>query len=123
MIKQIAIVSVPVSDQIRARDFYTNVLGFVVKRDSPMSPDGARWIEVQPPGSYTTFTLVTWFETMKPGSMTGTVLLVDDLDATYAELQARGLELGPIQGAEWGRHAIFADLDGNGFILQEDPKF
>jgi catechol 2,3-dioxygenase-like lactoylglutathione lyase family enzyme len=118
MITHIAIVSLPVSDQTRALDFYRDVLGFEVVRDNPFMPTGARWIEVRPFGARTSFTLVTWFETMMPGSMTGTVLEVNDLDATYAELQARGLALSAIDDAPWGRYATFTDPDGNGFVLQ-----
>jgi len=43
---------------------------------------------------------------------------VNDLDATYAELQARGLALSAIDDAPWGRYATFTDPDGNGFVLQ-----
>ena len=122
MITHLSIVSVPVHDQARALAFYRDVLGFEVVRDNPFMPDGTRWIEVRPAGAPTSFTLVTWFENMRPGGVTGSVLSVDDLDATYADLQGRGLNLSPIQAAEWGRSATFADPDGNGYVLQEPPS-
>jgi catechol 2,3-dioxygenase-like lactoylglutathione lyase family enzyme len=119
-IQRLAIVSVPVSDQDRAKAFYTDVLGFVVGRDSPFR-DNARWIEVKPTTDSTlTITLVTWFPSMPPGSLRGLVLLADDLDATYATLQKRGLATATaIQSAPWGRYATFSDPDGNGWVLQE----
>jgi catechol 2,3-dioxygenase-like lactoylglutathione lyase family enzyme len=119
-IQGLAIVSVPVSDQDRAKTFYTDVLGFVVGRDSPFR-DNARWIEVKPTTDSTlTITLVTWFPSMPPGSLRGLVLLADDLDATYATLQKRGLSTATaIQSAPWGRYATFSDPDGNGWVLQE----
>lgn len=121
MIKQLAIVSVPVADQARALAFHRDVLGFEVLRNDPFMPDGTRWIEVRPVGAQTSFTLVTWFENMRPGGVTGSVLAVDGLDATYAELQGRGLALSAIDVAPWGRYATFDDPDGNGYVLQESP--
>ena len=40
---QVKIVSVPVSDQDRAKDFYVNRLGLRVVRDDRMGPD-QRWV-------------------------------------------------------------------------------
>src|SRR5580765_4239201 len=98
----VQIVSVPVSDQDRAKAFYTDVLGFEVRDDSPMGPD-QRWVELIPAGSDTAITLVTWFETMPPGSLKGIVLATDDIRATYNELAGRGLKWnGPIEDQFWG---------------------
>lgn len=119
MINHLAIVSVPVADQARALAFYRDVLGFEVVRNDPFMPDGTRWIEVRPAGAQTSLTLVTWFENMQPGGVTGSVLEVDDLDAAYAELQAHSLTLSAIDTAPWGRYATFADPDGNGYVLQQ----
>ena len=119
-IQRLAIVSVPVSDQDRAKRFYIDVLGFVEGRDSPFR-ENARWIEVKPTKeSALTITLVTWFPSMPPGSLRGLVLLADDLDATYEMLRHRGLSSGTeIQEAPWGRYATFSDPDGNGWVVQE----
>jgi uncharacterized glyoxalase superfamily protein PhnB len=67
----------------------------------------------------TSITLVSWFPNMQPGGVTGLVLEVDDIAGTCANLQAHGLALSPIESAEWGQFATFADPDGNGWILQE----
>ena len=122
-IQRLAIVSVPVSDQDRAKRFYIEVLGFVEGRDSPFR-ENARWIEVKPTAeSALTITLVTWFPSMAPGSLRGLVLLADDLDATYETLRNRGLSSATeIQAAPWGRYATFSDPDGNGWVLQEARK-
>ena len=46
MIKQIKFVSIPVADQNRALDFYTEKLGFTIITDQPF--DGKqRWIELR----------------------------------------------------------------------------
>ncbi|MBK7824760.1 VOC family protein [Nannocystis sp.] len=79
-IDHIGIVSVPVADQSRALAFYRDVLGFEVHRDTPMGPD-MRWINVGPPGAQTTLTLVTWFDTMRPGGVQGLLINTRDIDS------------------------------------------
>lgn len=118
MISRIRLLSLPVSDQTRARDFYVDVLGFALVRDNPMGPD-RRWVEVGPQNGQTTITLVTWFPTMPPGSAKGLVLETDDLDADVAALTSRGVAIPDgIQEQPWGRFATFDDPDGNGIVLQ-----
>ena len=113
----VQLLSLPVSDQTRARDFYVDVLGFDVVRDNPMGPD-QRWVEVAPKGGQTSITLVTWFPTMPPGSVKGTVVATDDLDADVELLRSRGLATSDVQEAPWGRFVTFDDPDGNGIVLQ-----
>ena len=119
------VVSVPVSDQDRAKSFYTGKLGFSVEMDSSFG-DGLRWVMLRPPGSGTAITLVTWFETMPAGSLKGSVLGCDDLEKTLAELTARGVTFAEddIQEAPWGRWKTFDDPDGNSWVLQQSsPAF
>ena len=117
-IDHLSVVSVPVSDQERAKSFYTETLGFELLADSPFG-EGQRWIQVVPKGTATSITLVTWFETMPAGSTKGIVLECGDLDGTYQELAARGVRFdGPVQEAPWGCFATFEDPDGNGWVLQ-----
>src|SRR4029077_18067499 len=82
---QISFVSIPVTDQDRAKRFYCDELGFACRADQEFAP-GRRWIDVEPPGGGAGITLVTWLEGMPAGSVQGLVLAVDDIDATYAEL-------------------------------------
>lgn len=118
-ITQVRMFSLPVRDQDRARDFYVNVLGFGLVRDNPMGPD-ARWVQVTPKGAQTAITLVTWFPSMPPGSVKGTVLETDNLDGDVADLTAKGVEIEQgIQVEPWGRFITFDDPDGNGIVLQE----
>jgi catechol 2,3-dioxygenase-like lactoylglutathione lyase family enzyme len=121
----LSVVSVPVSDQDRAKRFYADTLGFSVDIDSSFG-DGMRWVMLRPPGSGTAVTLVTWFETMPAGSLKGSVLACDDLEKTLAELTARGVTFNEseVQEAPWGRFKTFGDPDGNGWVLQQDnPAF
>jgi len=117
-ISAVRVVSLPVSDQDRARDFYVDVLGFELVADTEMGP-GMRWVQVRPPGSLTSITLVTWFESMAPGSVKGTVLESDDLEADVARLARSGVAVdADIRTAPWGRYVTFDDPDGNGLVLQ-----
>lgn len=116
-IRHIQVVSIPVSDQDRAKEFYVDVLGFALLADRQFTPD-MRWVMVAPPGAQTSFTLVTWFPTMLPGSLKGTVLETDDLEGDIEALSSRGVELSELQEAPWGRFVTFDDPDGNGIVLQ-----
>ena len=120
------VISVPVSDQDRAKSFYAGTLGFSVEMDSSFGDAPLRWVMLRPPGSGTAITLVTWFDTMPPGSLKGSVLGCDDLEKTLAELTARGVTFAEddIQEAPWGRWKTFDDPDGNGWVLQQNnPAF
>lgn len=118
-ITHLQLISLPVADQDRSRQFYVDVLGFDLVRDNPMGPD-QRWVQVAPKGARTSITLVTWFPTMPPGSVRGIVLETDDLDGDVATLTAKGVSIdGGTQEQPWGRFVTFADPDGNGIVLQE----
>jgi catechol 2,3-dioxygenase-like lactoylglutathione lyase family enzyme len=114
------IVSVPVSDQERAKVFYRDTLGFDLLRDEPMGPTG-RWIQLAPKGCSTTIALVTWFDSMRPGGLQGVMLNSTNIDRDHQELSAKGLQLGKIDQQPWGRFAMFNDPDGNGWILRQPP--
>lgn len=113
------VVSVPVSDQDRAKAFYMDVLGFELRSDQSMG-EQMRWVQLAPPGGSASITLVTWFPTMPAGSLKGLVLATEDIRATYAELAARGLRWnGEIEEAFWGTFATFDDPDGNGWVVAQ----
>jgi catechol 2,3-dioxygenase-like lactoylglutathione lyase family enzyme len=116
-VTRVQLLSVPVTDQDRARDFYVDVLGMTLVRDNPMGAD-QRWVEVAPKGADTSITLVTWFPTMPPGSLKGLVLETDDLDSDLARLTGLGVPVEGVQDAPWGRFVTFHDPDGNGIVLQ-----
>jgi lactoylglutathione lyase len=114
MIGALKTVGVYVADQRRAVEFYTDKLGFVVRRRLPMGPN-AEWIEVSPPGGETCLVLYPkaimpdWAE-RKPS----VVFHCPDVEAACRELQARGVALAmrPTPMA-WGTYASFTDPDGN----------
>ena len=120
MITQLKFVSIPVSDQQRALDFYTQRLGFSVFTDQPFG-EGMRWIELKLGRSDVKVVLFTPKEHEK---LIGTTLNIsfqcDDVEKTVAELRERGVEFaGEPQKFHWGWHAQFKDPDGNVFSLSD----
>jgi catechol 2,3-dioxygenase-like lactoylglutathione lyase family enzyme len=114
----IQLLSIPVTDQDRARDFYVDTLGFELVSDNPLGPTG-RWVQVRPKGGQTSITLVTWFDSMPAGSARGLVVESDDLERDVEALTARGVTIdGGIQQAPWGRYVTIEDPDGNGLVIQ-----
>ena len=114
-ISDVRVVSVPVADQDRARDFYVNTLGFELLAD--VTDPQQRWVQVGPKGSATSLTLVTWFPTMPAGSLNGLVIGTDDVDAEAERLREAGVAVDGPHDAPWGRHATLTDPDGNGLVL------
>lgn len=126
-LKQISLVSIPVTDQDRARDFYTGMLDFTVKFDMVMDAatagsagEGARWVMLTPPGGGTDITLVNWFgDSMPPGSAK-LALACENADEAYAELSARGVKPNnEAEDAPWGRWSGVDDPDGNNWLITQ----
>ena len=118
VIKAIKFVSVPVTDQQRALDFYTQMLGFRVITDQPFD-DNQRWIELGIGRSSSGISLFTpEGHENRIGTFTGISFVADDVMATHRELAAKGVNfIQEPQQADWGTAAIFADPDGNQFVL------
>jgi len=117
----IEILSVPVSDQQRAKEFYERTLGFKLISDDPFD-QGMRWVQLEPPAGGTNITLVTWFENMRPGSLGGMVIACENVDEAYEELRGRGADFSsPPEDMPWGRFASLQDPDGNGWLLHQPP--
>src|SRR4051812_46141916 len=118
MITHIKFVSIPVTDQDRALAFYTEKLGFKVLTDQPFN-DKQRWIEMTIGGSETGFVLFTpdGHEDRIGGFFNGS-FACDNVEKTYQELKARGVEfMGEPKRESWGTFAMFKDPDGNQFVL------
>ena len=106
MIKGLAITTVWVLDQDRAKEFYTQKLGFEVRTDMTMGDGGMRWLTVGAPDqSDVEFTLMVpgppamdpeSAEMMKKlvakGALGIGVLATDDIHGDYKRLKDRGVE-------------------------------
>jgi catechol 2,3-dioxygenase-like lactoylglutathione lyase family enzyme len=116
MISHVKFVSIATRDQDQALAFYTEKLGFKLVTDQPFS-DKQRWIELRIGGAETHFVLFTMDESRIGGHFNG-ALACDNVEKTYEELKARGVEfLEPPTKQHWGTFAIFKDIDDNQFVL------
>lgn len=118
MIKRIKFLGICVRDQDRALAFYTEKLGFRILTDQQFS-DKQRWLELQIPGAETGVVLFTPDgQEDRIGTFLNSSWEVDNLDATYADLQSKGVEFArPPQKQPWGSFAIMQDSEGNQIVL------
>jgi catechol 2,3-dioxygenase-like lactoylglutathione lyase family enzyme len=121
VINRLDVVSIPVSDQDRAKAFYRDVLGFEELADQKMASE-MRWVQLAPQGSATSVTLVTWFDSMPAGSLRGLVLHTPTLDDDVAALHSKGVKTSEIMSAPWARYVTLTDPDGNGLVLQQRDR-
>lgn len=116
--KKITLISIPVTDQQRAKEFYKK-LGFEIIVEAPMGNDQT-WIQMGIPGNEASITLVTWFPKMPAGSMQGLIIRTDDIKRDLADLEAKGIRAGKIDETPWGKFAAVTDPDGNGLNLHQE---
>ena len=131
---KIEVVTIPVSDIDRARDFYAEKVGFAVDIDHRISDD-LRLVQLTPPGSACSIHLGKGTVDMEPGSMDGVFLVVRDVRAARDHLVERGVEVGELQVFDEGSYrkaregenldlvgcVFFSDPDGNRWCVQQIP--
>lgn len=134
MIKGLAIATVWVLDQQRAKEFYTQKLGFEVRTDFSMGDGVISWLTVGAPDQPDVeFTLMVpgppamdpeSAEMMKTlvakGALGIGVLATDDIHGDYKRLKDRGVEfLQEPQERPYGTEALFRDDSGNWFSFTQ----
>ena len=119
---KIYITSVFVDDQAKAREFYTKVLGFVVKHDIPVGEDS--WLTLTSPDALAGPELLLepsghpavapFREALVSDGIPFTSFAVEDVNAEYERMLALGVvftqpptEMGPVTTA------VFDDTCGN----------
>ncbi len=118
-ITQVGTVMVPVTDQDKAVEFFVDKLGFEVRQDTPYG-EGDRWVEVAPPGSATSISLVNPGDREPTGVWTRVAFSSEDIDADHANLRARGVDTDDEvmrMPAPVPPMFFFNDPDGNRFLL------
>ena len=133
------VVVLPVADVDRTKRFYTN-LGWRIDADFSNGDDW-RLVQLTPPGSACSVMFGRGFTSAAPGSVQGTFLVVDDIEAARAALVRQDVAVsevfhfegnllrvagtaGRLPGPDPERQsyfsfASFSDPDGNGWLLQE----
>jgi len=137
MITKLSHVTLFVTDQEKAHNFYVNTLGFKVHTDAVME-HGFRWLTVIPPEQpdlqITLLSPLTGFMykdeevrnafrvLLEKGALGAGVLHTPDCKATYEELKAKGVHFnsGPKEQF-YGIEAVITDGCGNWFSMTQ-PK-
>ncbi len=120
---RITVTSLPVVDQDKALKFYTEVLGFIKKRDIPLgeakwltvvSPDAPDGVELllEPNGEYPAMKALK--EDLVRAGIPFTTFEVDDVYAEYERLKRLGVQFS-IEPTNMGMTivAVFDDTCGN----------
>jgi catechol 2,3-dioxygenase-like lactoylglutathione lyase family enzyme len=115
---RLELVSVPVSDVDRAKDFYVEKAGFNLDHDHAVS-DEIRFVQLTPPGSPASIAIGKGVTEADPGSVEGLQVVVKDIEAAHADLSSRGVEVSDVQDFPWGRFVFFQDPDGNKWAVQQ----
>jgi predicted enzyme related to lactoylglutathione lyase len=117
---KLELIQVPVADIDRAKAFYTDKIGFVAEHDQRVD-EKVRFVQLTPPGSACSISFTSGVHAMRPGSIEGLQMVVDDADAAREELLGRGVDVGEVQEFPWGRFVFFSDPDGNAWSVQQLP--
>ena len=128
MINHVGTVSLFVNDQQRAKEFYTNVLGFELRADAPLFPGAtARWIAVAPQGAQTEIILYlpdeNWDHYRQVvGKSQALTIDVTNMATVHEQLKARGVVFVQEPDVQpWGTFAMIEDSEGNHLLLVEQP--
>ncbi|MEM8533809.1 MAG: VOC family protein [Chloroflexota bacterium] len=127
MFQHIGTVSLFVADQDRAKDFYTDKLGFELVTDVPLYPGATiRWLSVKPSSTAATELILylpddNWSHYAqvvgKPQALT---VNVSDITTLHQDLQAKGVTFVQEPDTQpWGTYATIEDSEGNHLILVE----
>jgi catechol 2,3-dioxygenase-like lactoylglutathione lyase family enzyme len=124
---KLEVVTLPVADVDRAKSFYES-LGWRFDIDLVVSDD-VRTVQFTPPQSGCSIQFGKGGTAAEPGSMSGLILVVEDIDAARADLIGRGVDVSEVKearppgfedaGRSYFARATFSDPDGNGWQLQE----
>ena len=129
---KLEVVVIPVSDVDRSKRFYEG-LGW--RLDADFAGPDWRIVQLTPPGSPCSIQFGKGITSAVPGSVQGTYLVVDDLEAARASLLGHGAEVSEVfhyaagrgprvsgpdpKGRSYFSFASFSDPDGNSWLLQE----
>jgi len=128
---KLELIVVPVTDVDRAKEFYVDKLGFRLDVDHSAG-EAFRVVQVTPPGSACSITFGVNVGAGEPGTTKGLHLVVPDIEAAAAHLDAAGITHGGIQHfvdgvmtpgphpdrADYGSFVFFDDPDGNSLVVQ-----
>ncbi|HEV3092032.1 MAG TPA: VOC family protein [Candidatus Cybelea sp.] len=111
MIKEIAFTAYPSADVAKLRQWYEDTLG--LKFSGPYVEDGVeRYNEAKVGDGYFSVLWSEWVD-RAPGSASGIVFEVDDMDKSLADLRAKGVKVDDPYATPVCKIAAFEDPEGN----------
>jgi catechol 2,3-dioxygenase-like lactoylglutathione lyase family enzyme len=120
---KLELVPIAVSDIDRAKAFYVEKIGF--NADHDVRPgNGMRVLQLTPPRSSCSIVIgagLGEISEIKPGSIKGLHLVVENIVEAREAILGRGVEVGEVRDMGGILFARFADPDGNSWLLQEIP--
>lgn len=118
--KKVGLISVPVTDQQKAKDFYLR-MGLTLVAENNFEKQ--KWIQLSfPEAGGPDITLVNWFPDMPAGYLRGFTILTDDITTDIATLQHNGIATGKIDETPWGKFVSITDPDGNKWTLHQRTR-
>lgn len=127
MLGKLTHLTIFVHDQDVALDFYTKKMGYRVHTDAKFGD--LRWLTVSPKG-VDDFEIALILAKGDAKALVGkqggeeplAAFYTDDCQGTYAEMKKNGVKfLSEPKIEDWGTGALFEDLYGNRFYLNERP--
>ena len=129
---KVSLISIPVRDQEKALKFYTEKLGFIIKKDAPLE-GGNRWLTLVSPEWQDGPELLlepapnhfepskVYQDALMEAGIPYTQFDVDNVDAEYAKLAELGVDFS-IKPTEMGtvKFAVFNDTCGNNIQIVEN---
>ena len=121
MITSLNTVSLYVTDQQKALDFYVGMLGFELRREADMGPMG-RWLEVAPQGAQTGLMLARadgFGKQDRVGDSADLVFRTDDVAGLHGRLVAAQVPVTEPETQQWGTFIKVTDPDGHTFVVSQ----
>jgi predicted enzyme related to lactoylglutathione lyase len=117
MIKEIAFTAYPAKDVAGLRKWYEEKLGLTFK--TPWIEDGVeKYNEADVGGGYFSVLWHEWAD-RAPGSASGIVFEVGNIDDTIKELRGKGVEVEDAYATPVCKITSFTDLEGNKISLHQ----
>jgi predicted enzyme related to lactoylglutathione lyase len=111
VIKEIAFTAYPAKDVAGLRKWYEEKLG--LKFSGPFEEDGVeKYNEANVGGGYFSVLWHEW-QDREPGTASGVVFEVDNMDDAIADLRKKGVEVEDPYATPVCKIASFSDLEGN----------
>ena len=129
---KVTLISIPVRDQEEASKFYTEKLGFIIKKDAPLE-GGNRWLTLVSPEWQDGPELLlepapnhfepskVYQDALMEAGIPYTQFDVDNVDAEYERLTKLGVDFS-VKPTEMGtvKFAVFNDTCGNNIQIVEN---